>query len=270
MKSKKRDFIRMLVGADSHCGSRAGLTPPDHWQHGSAYYGQQQKTWKFYEDTVNSLKPIDIFVFNGDAIDGKGAKSGGTEIYEADRHKQVDIAAECFKIIDADVHKFIVGTSYHVGVEEDFEHELARRFEAELEGHAMFEVKGVTFDCKHHIGSSTIPHGRYTNIAKHGMWNKIWADRGGQPRADVTIRSHVHYFDYCGTPDWLGVITPALQGFGSKFGVRQCEGVVDFGLIWFDIYDDASKYGRKYDFGYKIMEYEVVKQKEKFESRLRG
>ena len=28
---------------------------------------------------------------------------------------------------------------------------------------------------------------------------------------------------------------PALQGLGSKYGARQCSGVVDFGFVWMEI-----------------------------------
>lgn len=59
------------------------------------------------------------------------------------------------------------------------------------------------------------------------------------------LRGHVHYFNYCGGSSggrhWLAVTVPALQGPGSKYGVRQCSGTVDFGLIHFDV-DDHGGY----------------------------
>lgn len=69
----------------------------------------------------------------------------------------------------------------------------------------------------------------------------MWEARKVNPESQVYIRSHVHYFVYCGGPDWLGVITPALQGQGTKFGVRECSGLVDFGLVWFDCEDGKVK-----------------------------
>jgi hypothetical protein len=55
------------------------------------------------------------------------------------------------------------------------------------------------------------------------------------PKVNVFIRSHVHYFAYCGDEGFHAFITPALQGWGSKYGERQCEGTVGFGFMVFDI-----------------------------------
>jgi hypothetical protein len=36
------------------------------------------------------------------------------------------------------------------------------------------------------------------------------------------------------------MITPALQGLGSKFGSRIPSGTVDFGIVWFDIEENGD------------------------------
>lgn len=267
MKSKPKTK-RIVVVSDLHCGHRAGLTPPDHWQIGTSYYQQQQKTWNFYAQAIKSLGKIDYLICNGDAIDGNGTRSGGTELYEPDRSKQVDIAHECLSLAKADKYLLTFGTPYHVGQEEDWERELAFKLDAEIEGHMFWECPGtgVIFDIKHKVGSSTVPWGRMTPVLKDKVWNTIWHDKDGQPRGDIIIRSHVHYFAYSGDSRTLCVVTPALQGFGSKYGVRQCVGTVDFGLIYFDIQENGD-----YDWGHKIMNYEIVKNKktDTFESRLK-
>lgn len=266
-KNSKKDFMRVVVASDMHCGHRAGLTPPEHFQYNTSYLQQQKKTWEFWSNSLKELRdehPIDLLIHNGDAIDGKGERSGGTELYEVDRSKQVEIAYSCLKESQASEYALTYGTPYHVGQEEDFERLLSWKLNCDIEGHMQRDVNGVLFDVKHKVGSSPLPHSRYTSIAKEKLLNTMWNDRGGQINADVIIRSHVHYFAYCGDGRFLGVVTPALQGFGSKYGVRQCSGTVDFGLIWFDIYgkDDWS-------WGRKIMQYEVVKKGNKYESRLK-
>ena len=243
---------RVVVISDLHCGHRAGLTPPG-WQYqenssdkerhdfGSA----QKKLWDFYAETIDSLKPIDILVCNGDAIDGKGERSGSTEQLESDRYKQVEIAAHCINYADAKAKVIIYGTPYHVGKEEDFEKILGDTVNAnKVGGHEWLDVNGIIFDFKHFISSSAIPHGRYTSIARDALWNKIWAADESQPNADIVIRSHVHYHRYAGEPGCLMMTTPALQGFGSKFGVRMCSGRVDIGLLHFDVKDNGV-YGWK-------------------------
>ena len=50
--------------------------------------------WEFYTSSVDSLRPIDILICPGDAIDGKGERSGGVELITPDRLEQVRMAAE--------------------------------------------------------------------------------------------------------------------------------------------------------------------------------
>ena len=55
----------------------------------------------------------------------------------------------------------------------------------------------------------------------------------------MILRGHVHYLNFCGGPGWLAMTLPALQMKGSKYGVRQCSGVVDFGFTVFDVGEDG-------------------------------
>lgn len=224
------DGKRVLSLADFHCGHESGLTPPD-WQDTP----QQAEIWKWYSSRVKSLN-ADILFFLGDAMEGKGKRSGGTELIEPTWKGQIDMAAECIKETGCKTIVMVYGTGYHVGDEEDYEGILASQVGATIKSHAFPKVNGIQFDLKHKIGSSTIPHGRSTALKRAKLWNTIWNDRDqGQPVAEILLRGHAHYFDYTGTNRYLAMICPALQGWGSKFGERQCEGVVDTGLVWFDI-----------------------------------
>lgn len=216
-----------------------GLTPPEYNTRSettAASAAVRSIYWDWFADTIKSLRPIDLLICNGDLIDGKGPKSGGTEQIELDRKKQADMAAEVITFCKARNVTITYGTGYHVGNEEDWEANVADAVGARKIGsHDYIEIGGLTFDTKHHIGGSQIPHGRFTAIARERLWNVMWAERGAYPRADVIIRSHVHYFAYAGGPGWLGIVTPALQGAGSKYGARIPSGVVDFGLLSFDV-----------------------------------
>ena len=133
----------------------------------------------------------------------------------------------------------IYGTDYHVGRDDDWEDIVSERVGAEISGHEWVNVNGVTFDLKHHLGGSTIPHGRYTAISRDALWNLVWASDGRQPQADIILRAHVHYFVYAGDEKKLGIVMPALQGYGSKYGIRRCSGTVSIGLLSFDVEDDG-------------------------------
>jgi len=227
---------RALVISDLHCGHRAGLTPPDYQQDFDDKYQAQQATmWNWYSKMVADLQPIDVLIVNGDAIDGKGDKSGATELISADRKVQCDMATRCIEEVKATKIYMTYGTAYHTGTDEDWESIVAEQVEAkEIHSHLWLNIEGVVFDCKHKVSGSIIPHGRHTGPARDKLWNLLWAEKDLQPKADVLIRSHVHYFTQSADSFSEIFTTPALQGPGSKFGARIMSGIIDIGALSFD------------------------------------
>lgn len=233
---------RIVLVGDAHAGHRVGICSPKYQSAitGQAYHRIQVELWDHYQKTIESLKPIDILVHNGDAIDGDGGRSGGSELLTTDVNKQIEMAYEALAIAEAGSYCLSYGTPYHTGVTFDAEKILADKLGAVIKSHLWLNVNGVVFDIKHKIGGSGIPHGKGTPISKEWLWNHIWAAHEEQPKADILIRSHVHNFFACMGADWLGMTLPALQGQGSKYGARQCSGEVHFGLVWFDVYDNGD------------------------------
>jgi len=241
---------RVLVISDFHSGHVLGLTHPSYdyttgHKTQTAHYQVRRTIWSWYKETVVRLKP-DIVIVNGDCIDGKGEKSGGVELLTLDRDEQCEMAIAALQVAPKKAKFFMsYGTGYHTGNMEDWEDIIAREIEAEKIGaEDTIDVNGLLINYRHHIGRSGIPHGRHTAVAKERLWNLMWAERGEYPKADVIIRSHVHYYDHCGGFGWLGMTTPALQGYGSKFGARRVTGTVDVGLVYFDVW---SKERYKWD-----------------------
>jgi hypothetical protein len=239
---------RVVILSDTHCGHMAGLTPPDDWgnlnhsdPHKRKLARARAEAFAFYSSRLRDLYPIDIVVFNGDAIDGSGTRSGGVEQLTTDRNEQAAMAIECLKEAKAKQYVFVAGTPYHTGEGEDFEAQVADALGGErLHNHEWVRVNGVTFDLRHHIGSSSIPHGRATPLMKQWLWNQLWAVEDAQPKADIIIRSHVHTFTLAGGVDWIGMTTPALQLANTRFGARRCDGIVHFGFVFFDVSNDGS------------------------------
>ena len=235
---------RVLILSDTHCGSLVGLTPPE-WQFKVAGRDRWRRQiaraqniyWKFFISNVRKYAPYDAVILNGDAIDGKDPKGEGTELIVSDRNEQAKMCVAVLKMVQSRHTKFILtyGTAYHCGTGEDFEDAIAHQMDAKIGAHEWVDVEGVVFDCKHHVGTSAIPHGRHTAVAREHLWSQLWSEAGQSPKADVIVRSHIHYFDYCGGKDWLAVTTPALQGLGTKHGSRRCSGLVDFGFLVFDV-----------------------------------
>jgi len=223
-----------------------GLTPPAWWVPEQAtgasrtkrdkHAAIQRGMWAFWESTIAHHGPFDALLVNGDVIDGRGERSGGTELITSDREEQTEIAVTALRKATNAKTKVVMtyGTAYHTGDGEDWENLVAVDLDAKIGAHEWIDVEGVVFDLKHHIGSSAVPHTRHTAVARDHLWNVLWSDRQQAPKADVTVRSHVHYFNYCGGPGWLGLTTPAMQGWGSKYGSRRCSGIVDVGLVIFE------------------------------------
>ena len=263
--NEKRDFIRSCFICDQHGGHRVGLTPPKYQSaiRGNKHFRTQVALWDFYEETIESIQPIDFLASNGDGIDGRGERSGGSELLTNNRHTQCDMTSESILLTKAKVIALTRGTPYHVGQLEEFEDIIAKNVNAiKIEDHAWYDINGVIFDVKHQPGgTSGVPHTSGTAITMDHLWNIIWNDHNlEQPRADVTLRAHTHSFSFHGNDIWLGIYQPALQGMGSKFGAKQCRKLVHFGIIWFDIFNEP-KNGVKYIWDWKIAQ--IVEHKAK-------
>lgn len=238
-----------------HCGHMVGLThPSDNPQYDDDYHAEASRyralVWGWAWGKIRALKKIDLLIHNGDAIDGKGSKSGGTEQIVMDRHEQAKMAANILKRINAKEIRLTYGTGYHTGNFEDYEDVVAQLVGCpKPSGELNIEVNGVIFNAKHKAGGSQIPHGRMTAQLRDKMWNTLWAARGEYPESDIQIRSHNHYFKYGGDADSFIVATPALQGYGwNKYGTRIMSGTVDYGFVWFDVYEDG-----RYSFKWEIL-----------------
>lgn len=234
-----------LIISDLHCGHEAGLTPPK-WdaergnERARHLYHLRRYAWDWLVSELKGKK-FDFTIINGDLIDGKGEKSGGTEQLYLDRDDQAEMAAGALKHFHLGEKFISFGTPYHVGNSEDWERQIAAAIGAtKVGGCDDLDVNGCIINYRHFIGGSNIPHGRSTAMKKEALWNAIWAARGEYPKAKVIIRSHVHYFDFSGNFDVLGIVTPALQIYGTKFGTRKMSGSVDFGYVVINIDKDGD------------------------------
>lgn len=235
---------RILIVSDYHCGHLVGLTPPA-WQlnerndaglcrkRREKFAAVQRACWDFYSSNVKKHGPYDIMLINGDLIDGDGYRSGGTEQITTDRVEQAEMAVVAARVGVSKKTRVACtfGTASHTGQAEDFEALAAHDLNASIGSHEWYDINGCIIDMKHHLGSSGVPHGRHTAVAKERLWNIMWNEAEMAPKSNVFIRSHVHFHNYAGGPGWVGMTTPALQGHGSKYGSRRCNGVVDYGIV---------------------------------------
>lgn len=234
---------RVVLMGDLHCGHGAGLTPPA-WmvrkKKSPKLFSLECEMWEKYMELVEKYSPVDLVIVNGDLIDGKGNRSGGTELIESDLLKQAEMATEALSPWQTDGYLFTYGTPYHTATDsgEDIEKIVADNLEGSIKSHLFIDVDGFIIDCKHKISSSQIPWGKHTAVSRTRIQNILWNEMDeSQPKAKLFVRSHVHYFNFCGGTNWLGMTLPALQGPSTKYGARQCEAPVDWGIVVLEIED---------------------------------
>ena len=245
---KKNGPKRVLLPSDLHCGSNVGLTPPSYQisiiqnpetvEHKTRNkWGiLQRECWKWYMQTLAMLGRIDYAFVMGDCIDGDGHRSHGTELIISDRKVQAAMAIECLRQIQATRYSFVYGTPYHTGQAEDFETDVARAFDAKIGSHEWEVVNGVCFDLKHKQGNTQNPA---TSLFNEIRDNREWVCNDEQPKADILVRGHTHRLCVLQIEDCTGISVPALQGYGTKFGSRQCSRKVQFGLVTVDVWPDG-------------------------------
>lgn len=240
MAKKKGDTKtskRIVAITDLHCGHLVGLTPPRFRSPIPKWDRIEAELWDEYQRMIDTYSPVDALFVLGDCIDGR---KNGSELITGDRNLQVDMAIECINEWHAETVIMVYGTPRHVSTKEyeDYERWVAQGVNAKKIGsHEWVQLKGTQpiFDLKHTIGTSTIPHGRFTSINRDALWSILWAESGRQPHSSVLLRGHVHFFGFSGTDRRLCITLPALQGMGSKFGSRLCSGIVDWGIVYFDV-----------------------------------
>lgn len=240
--------VRILLWGDAHCGSNVGLTPPafqskftpnpqtEEERTLNKWAKLQKECWDWYVGKVKMLQPIDKLFYLGDGIDGTAHRCGGTDLIHIDRKVQVRMAIKSLEIVEAKSMVMVYGTPYHGGEREDFEMDIAQHFNCKIGAHEWEEVNGCMFDLKHKQGNCDNPA---TGLFQQIRDQREWAGLGEQPNAAVLIRAHTHRFCMLKIEDCIGIAIPSLQGYGTKFGARQCSRKVQFGLVALDVWPDG-------------------------------
>ena len=225
---------------DMHCGHLVGLTPPD-WQVKNSARSEarevQKMLWREFTKLARPLRGMEVLIVNGDAIDGRGDASGGTELITTSLIEQGEMATAVIEWLKPKKVFMSYGTPYHTGkAGEDFEDLIAAAVKAEsIKSHGFLDYRGILFDYKHHLGGSSTPYGCATPLLKDQLWSDLWARNDEGRLADVVVRSHQHTHIGVTADDRWSIVLPALQGPGSKFGTRKCSKVVHFGFCSFQI-----------------------------------
>lgn len=225
---------RGIVVSDLHCGSIYGMLPPGFVTFDGIERPQnvgQQYTWNCWLDFCERAKSFDpdFVIVNGDCIDGSQERNRGSELSLLDWRDQRLAAEETLMVLRTSLPKefnvkwyFTQGTPYHVGNYGDAEENIAETLLAEdylslgtgrkCKEVLWLDVDGVILEAAHHIAVS-VGFYRLTALDREGQWSAISAKDAskGIPKADLLIRSHVHYFGHAEHASKSIVTTPAWQ-----------------------------------------------------------
>jgi len=240
-------YKHYFIGGDTHCGHLVGLTPPQ-WQikkkkdcdtKRSKWYKIAIQLWNAFAKELMYLPyKFDGIFLNGDLVEGKGKRSGGTELITTDMQEQSSMAVAVINYIRRYAKPkapiiLTYGTPYHTDTEGDeWENIVARKAAVtKIGAHEWVDANGLIVDLKHHIPTSAVPYSRFTAVSRDALWNELWALVNMQPKADLIVRSHAHYYVSCEDSRKAAMVLPALQGMGSKFGAKRCSALVDWGFV---------------------------------------
>jgi hypothetical protein len=244
---KKSTYV--VIAADQHGGHIVGLTPPRWFKTGDKEIVKyESRIWRLYKGIIKDLPPIDHAIINGDCTDGKQSRTKGLELLTTDFGEQCKISTEGIAAFGAKTVEIVRGTRYHTGQDGNYEDQIIPMLREEgykakelgIQDHGYFDICGIIFDVKHKIGNSQLPHTKGTPLGREKLQNLLWYEHGEIPLAKVLVRSHVHNFHLLSgwngkVGQWYSLTTPALQGMGGSYGVRECSQTVDWGIVLIEV-----------------------------------
>ncbi|MCS7240987.1 MAG: metallophosphoesterase [Candidatus Bipolaricaulota bacterium] len=229
--------------ADSHCGSRWGLTPPSWHGFRDALSELRVQAWNQYmlfAEEIQKVGKVDLVVAAGDLIDGGQTRAEGLGILTADYYEQARMAAEALAIWDA---PFAIcrGTPYHVTHGADWEDIVATeliRMGKEVQkvaDHLELRYGPITVSVRHYASRARLPHTRTAPILKEWLEEVVAATEGARESSPrIIVRAHAHYYVAVDGGDWLAISLPALC-VGGRYVRHIPLSVTHFGVVLLNV-----------------------------------
>ena len=265
---------RVLVISDLHVGSSTALcsAKPIIADLGTFYTpnGLQKIFFKAWKDMIKSLKgPVDLLVINGECIDGANVKQVGQQSWTTNFEDMMEDAKKLIEMIPYKKVLILRGSNYHEQLDgTNFEEIMAGKLrdcvkykayggEGKTDYFAFVKVYNKIFSFTHHIGFSKSEAYRTTALAREMAGMHFQHDKLG--RADIFVRSHVHYFNHIEFVHTHGCTTPAWKYPDQHLFRGGLAGTTaDIGAVAFVIHSnghvDFEKYIAEIDYKPKVLE----------------
>ena len=231
-------MIKVLIIGDTHCGDKAGLTPPSRIASGPQSR-LQKALWDWFAREVPGHGPYDMTIFTGDMTEGQNTKNT-IELYETDTEVQAELAAECMGVIDCprDSMYTVYGTPFHTAGSYSFENHFTDCMGiSRPKTIQRINIGGlVRVNVKHTVGRSSIPYGQGTPTYKEMVNELINAEMHDDESADIVIRGHAHYSIGMRVRDREAIVIPCMKYPAGIFGRKMPEGQYDMGFGVLEVY----------------------------------
>jgi len=215
----------ILIGSDFHIGSATAVCSPDpEVSDLDTTYKPNKLQEALYESWLECIDEVQqkptLFVINGEPCDGGNKRQSGIQSWSTNINDQINDAVKLFKSVPHDKIMFVRGTPYHVTIDgTNFEEIIAEKMNAEsykafggsgkTDYYALVEMYGKLFNFTHHVGFNKWAAYRTTALAREMAGMVFERDKMG--KADVIVRSHVHYFVHVEFVHTHGFTTPAWK-----------------------------------------------------------
>lgn len=273
-RRKLRKPKRVMVISDLHVGSSTAVcSEKPIISDLSTYYvpNKLQKTFfKAWKDMIKSIDgTVDLLVINGECIDGANKKQLGQQSWTTNIDDMMNDAKKLIEMIPYKKVLILRGSGYHEQVDgTNFEEIMADKLrdcikykayggEGKTDYFAFVKIYGKVFNFTHHIGFSKSEAYRTTALAREMVGMHFQHDKLG--RADIFVRSHVHYFNHIEFTHTHGCTTPAWKYPDQHLFRGGLAGTTaDIGSVMFTIHPDGKigfdKFIAEIDYKPKVLE----------------
>lgn len=215
----------VLIVSDMHVGSATAVCSPNpeisdlETTHNPNKL--QKELYNVWQDCIDDLhqKPT-LLVVNGEPCDGGNPKGLGKQSWTTNLQDQLNDAEKLLKLIPYQNLLFTRGSGYHVDQQgTNFEEIIAQQMKSDrykayggsgmTDYYALVEIYGKTFNFTHHVGFNKWAAYRTTSLAREMAGMVFEKDKMG--KADIIVRSHVHYFVHVEFTHTHGFTTPAWK-----------------------------------------------------------
>ena len=249
----------VIIVGDMHIGHKYALASP---------LKKLQKVNAFWKSARDQLlkERANVFVINGEPIDGDQPRQLGGELWTSDMGEQMEVANEYISHFKMDQIGITRGSNYHStrgntnfesiltkyitvapildyspygqlkykrGSELVTERDpIAHRRYQRIEDILQMRVNGLVFNIIHHTGTGTSFQHAPTSLAQQMLQNmiqsgRIWTHKNSPT---FTVRSHSHHFVLVEYGNSVGWVNPAWQIF-SMYTLQKSMASATIGMV---------------------------------------